>query len=133
MCLTFSSYIPSTIVQVLFSDNFLKSFKNLPTKRTKEWVISLLLKLSSGWRPKRKKVDLLCGSSSQMLKQYKVEGLFVVCSKDIVKEMTFTQVLRIWDILPPEDIPKVLKHLDSIFESYTDDFISRCSEQRFEG
>ncbi|RHN57021.1 putative RNA helicase [Medicago truncatula] len=119
--------------KVLFSDNFLKSFKNLPTKRTKMWVISLLLKLSSGWRPKRIKVDLLCGNSSQMFKQYKVEGLFVVCSKDIVKEVIFTQVLRIWDILPPEDIPKVLKRLDSIFESYTDDFISRFSEQRFEG
>jgi len=120
-------------VQVLFSDNFLKSFKNLPSKRTKKWVISLLLKLSSGWRPKRVKVDLLCGNSSQMLKQYKVEGLFVVCSKDIVKEVNFTQVLRIWDILLQEDIPKVVKRLDCIFGSYTDDFISRCSEQCFEG
>jgi hypothetical protein len=120
-------------VQVLFSDNFLKSFKNLPSKRTKKSVLNLLLKLSSGWRPKRIKVDLLCGNSSQMLKQYKVEGLFIVCSKDIVKELNFTQVLRIWDILPPEDIPKVVKRLDSIFGSYTDDFIKRCSEQCFEG
>ncbi|KAK2383851.1 P-loop containing nucleoside triphosphate hydrolase superfamily protein [Trifolium repens] len=119
--------------KVLFSDNFLKSFKNLPSKQTKKSVISLLLKLSSGWRPKRIKVDLLCGNSSQMLKQYKVEGLFVVCSKDIVKESNFAQVLRIWDVLPPEDIPKVVKRLDSIFGRYTNDFISRCSEQCFEG
>ncbi|CAI8586619.1 unnamed protein product [Vicia faba] len=119
--------------KVLFSDNFLKSFKNLPSKRTKKLVISLLLELSRGWRPKRIKVDLLCGNSSQMIKQYRVEGLFVVCSKDIVKESNFTQVLRIWDILPPEDVPKVVKRLDSIFGSYTDDFISRCSEQCFEG
>ncbi|CAJ2677794.1 unnamed protein product [Trifolium pratense] len=119
--------------KVLFSDNFLKSFKSLPSKQTKKLVISLLLKLSSGWRPKRIKVDLLCGNSSQMLKQYKVEGLFVVCSKDIVKESNFTQVLRIWDVLPPEDIPKVVKRLDSIFGRYTNDFISRCSEQCFEG
>ncbi|CAJ2677798.1 unnamed protein product [Trifolium pratense] len=119
--------------KVLFSDNFLKSFKNLPSKRTKKSVISLLLKLSTGWRPKRIKVDLLCGNSSQMLKQYKVEGLFVVCSKDVVKESNFSQVLRIWDVLPPEDIPKVVKRLDSIFGSYTDDFISRCSEQCFDG
>lgn len=72
------------------------------------------------------KVDLVCGKSSQMLQQYKVEGLFVVCSKDV---LNFTQVLRIWDILPSEDIPKVVKRLDSIFGSYTDDFISRCSEK----
>ncbi|PNX84125.1 hypothetical protein L195_g040178, partial [Trifolium pratense] len=52
---------------------------------------------------------------------------------DIVKESDFTQVLRIWDVLPPEDIPKVVKRLDSIFGSYTDDFISRCSEQCFDG
>ncbi|WJX52814.1 hypothetical protein P8452_38884 [Trifolium repens] len=119
--------------KVLFSDNFLKSFKNLPSKQTKKSVISLLLKLSSGWRPKRIKVDLRCGNSSQILKQYKVEGLFVVCSKDIVKESNFTQVLRIWDVLPPEDIPKVVKRLDSIFGRYTNDFISCCSVQCFEG
>ncbi|WJX52816.1 hypothetical protein P8452_38886 [Trifolium repens] len=119
--------------KVLFSDNFLKSFKNLPSKQTKKSVIGLLLKLSSGWRPKRINVDLHCGNSSQILKQYKVEGLFVVSSKDIVKESNFTQVLRIWDVLPPEDIPKVVKRLDSIFGSYTDDFISRCCEQCFEG
>ncbi|KAK2437779.1 P-loop containing nucleoside triphosphate hydrolase superfamily protein [Trifolium repens] len=119
--------------KVLFSDNFLKSFKNLPSKQTKKSVISLLLKLSSGWRPKGIKVDLHCGNSSQILKQYKVEGLFVVCSKDIIKESNFTQVLRIWDVLPPEDIPKVVKRLDSIFGRYTNDFISRCSVQCFEG
>ncbi|KAJ1399973.1 UvrD-like helicase, ATP-binding domain [Sesbania bispinosa] len=119
--------------KVLFSDNFLKSFKKLRSERTKKSVISLLLKISSGWRPKRIKVDLLCGNSSKMLKQFKVEGLFVVCSKDIIKESRYTQVLKIWDILPPEDIPKIVKRLDSIFGSYTDGFISRCSEQCFEG
>ncbi|PNY14343.1 lupus brain antigen-like protein, partial [Trifolium pratense] len=46
--------------------------------------------------------------------------------KDI---LNFTQVLRIWDILPSEDIPKVVKRLDRIFGSYTDDFINRCSEK----
>ncbi|MCH79808.1 hypothetical protein A2U01_0000565, partial [Trifolium medium] len=48
-------------------------------------------------------------------------------------ESNFTQVLRIWDVLPPEDIPRVVKRLDSIFGRYTNDFISRCSEQCFEG
>ncbi|KAL5057860.1 hypothetical protein RYX36_029464, partial [Vicia faba] len=117
--------------KVLFSDNFLKSFENLPSKRKKKSTLNLLLNISSGWRLKRIKVDLVCGNSSQMLKQYKFEGLFVVSSKDIVKESNFTQVLRIWDILPPEDVPKVVKRLDSIFGSYTDDFISCCSEQCF--
>ncbi|OIW00707.1 hypothetical protein TanjilG_09676 [Lupinus angustifolius] len=127
---TFHSY---ALVQVLFSDYFLKSFKNLKSERTKKSVINLLLKLSLGWRPKRIKVDLLYGNSSLMLKQFKVEGIFVLCSKDIVKESNYTQVLKIWDVLPPEDIPKLVKRLDSIFGSYTDDFISRCNEKYFEG
>ncbi|XP_057420200.1 uncharacterized protein LOC130714313 [Lotus japonicus] len=123
----------NSVWKVLFSDNFLKSFKKLRSEKKKKSVIGLLLKLSSGWRPKRIKVDLLCGPSSQILKQFKVEGLFIVCSKDIVKEARYTQVLRIWDILPPEDIPKIVKRLDNIFASYSDDYIRRCSEQFFEG
>ncbi|KAK2371482.1 P-loop containing nucleoside triphosphate hydrolase superfamily protein [Trifolium repens] len=119
--------------KVLFSDNFLKSFKTLQSEQKKKSIIGLLYKLSSGWRPKRIEVDLHCGSSSQMLKQFKVEGLFIVCSKDIVKESRYTQVLKIWDILPLEDIPKVVKSLDNIFASYTDDFIKCCSEQCLEG
>ncbi|XP_057452229.1 uncharacterized protein LOC130744053 [Lotus japonicus] len=115
--------------KVLFSDNFLKSFKRLRSEQKKKSIIGLLYKLSSGWRPKRIEVDLLCGSSSQILKQFKVEGLFIVCSKDIVKESRYTQVLKIWDILLLEDIPKIVKSLDNIFASYTDDFIRRCSEQ----
>ncbi|CAL0324811.1 unnamed protein product [Lupinus luteus] len=119
--------------KVLFSDYFLKSFKNLKSERIKKSVINLLLKLSSGWRPKRIKVDMLYGNSSLMLKQFKVEGIFVLCSKDIVKESNYTQVLKIWDVLPLEDIPKLVKRLDSIFGSYTDDFISRCNEKCLEG
>ncbi|KAK2383852.1 P-loop containing nucleoside triphosphate hydrolase superfamily protein [Trifolium repens] len=118
---------------VLFSDNFLKSFKRLQSEQKKKSIIGLLYKLSSGWRPKRIEVDLHCGSSSHMLKQFKVEGLFIVCSKDIVKESRYTQVLKIWDISPLEDIPKLVKSLDNIFASYTDDFIKRCSEQCLEG
>ncbi|KHN25944.1 TPR and ankyrin repeat-containing protein 1 [Glycine soja] len=119
--------------KVLFSDNFLKSFKKLRSKQTKKLVLDLLLKLSTGWRPKRMKVDLLCGNSSQILKQFKVESLFVVCSTDIVKESTYTQVLKIWDIMPLEDVPKLVKRLDNIFGSYTDEFISCCSEKCLEG
>ncbi|KAL4392729.1 hypothetical protein AHAS_Ahas03G0374200 [Arachis hypogaea] len=123
----------NSIWKVLFSDNFLKSFKKLRSKRTKKSVISLLLKLSSGWRPKRMKVDVLCGNSSQMLKQFKVEGLYVICSTDIEKESRYMQVLKIWDVLPPEDIPKLVRRLDNIFGSYSDDFVSRCNEKYFEG
>ncbi|CAL0324815.1 unnamed protein product [Lupinus luteus] len=119
--------------KVIFSDNFYKSFKKLQPDRRKKWVIGLLLKLSSRWRPKRKKVEVLCGNSSQMLMQFKVEGLYVLCSKDIVKESSYTQVLKIWDILPLEGIPELVKRLDNLFRSYSDDFITHCNEKCFEG
>ncbi|XP_038701351.1 uncharacterized protein LOC119998175 isoform X2 [Tripterygium wilfordii] len=119
--------------KVLFSDIFFKSFKRLASIRTKKSVLSLLLKLASGWRPKKRKVDSLCGGSSQTLKQFKVEGLYVVCSIDIIKESRFLQVLRVWDVLPLEDIPKLEKRLHDIFAKYTDDFINRCKEKSLEG
>nr|XP_023876777.1 uncharacterized protein LOC111989221 [Quercus suber] len=124
--------------KVLFSDNFLKSFQKLKSVRRKKLVINLLLKISSGWRPK--KLSVVCESSSQILKQFKVEGLYIVCANDIVKEwsdiakeLRYYQVLKIWDIVPIEDIPKLVKRLDSMLKKYTDDFINRCQEKWLEG
>ncbi|KAF2298165.1 hypothetical protein GH714_016701 [Hevea brasiliensis] len=116
--------------KVLFSENFRKSFSKLTSVRTKKFVLNLLLRLSSGWRPKKKNVDSVCEKSSQILKQFKVEGLYVLCSIDIVKEeVKYIQVLKVWDVLPLEDIPRFVKRLDGIFERQTDDFISRCNEK----
>ncbi|KAI4357248.1 hypothetical protein L6164_001209 [Bauhinia variegata] len=119
--------------KVLFSDNFLKSFKMLHSQRKKKSVISLLLKLSTGWRPRRRNIDSLRVGLSPILKQIKVEGLYVICGTDIEKESRYTQVLKIWDVLPLDEIPKVVKRLDGIFGRFSDDFISRCMEKCFEG
>ena len=133
---SFISFLQSP--QVLFSDNFLKSFQKLKSVRTKKSVISLLLKISNGWRPK--KFSVICESSSQIIKQFKVEGLYIVCANDIVKEwsdmaeeLRYSQVLKIWDILPIEDIPKLVKRLDSMFGKYTVHFINCCQEKCLEG
>ncbi|KAA8532347.1 hypothetical protein F0562_032398 [Nyssa sinensis] len=119
--------------QVLFSDNFKKSFQKLMSIRTKKSVLNLLLKLSTGWRPKKRNVDSVCESSSQALKQFKVERLFLVCTIDIVKDFGYIQVLKVWDILPLEEIPKLVKRLDGIFATYTDDFINHCKEKFLNG
>ncbi|KAL6295349.1 hypothetical protein ACE6H2_003491 [Prunus campanulata] len=115
--------------KVLFSDSFLKSFKKLKSIRLKKSVLNLLLKLSSGWRPKKR----ICESSSPILRQYKVEGLYIVCTTDIAKYVEYTQILKIWDILPLEVIPKLVNRLESILKRYTDDFINRCKEKCLEG
>ena len=108
---------PSTYLQVHFSDKFLRSFKRLRSEQSKKLVIRVLERLSNGWRPNKTRVELYCDNSFQMLKQFKVESRYVICSIDIVKLSSYTQVLKIWDILPMEDIPKLAKRLENVFTS----------------
>ncbi|KAB1205205.1 putative helicase MAGATAMA 3 [Morella rubra] len=126
--------------KVLFSDNFLKSFRKLKCVQQKKSVINHLLMLSNGWRPKKRSLDPVCESSSQMLKQFKIGDLYIICANDIVKEwseevgeLRYIQVFKIWDILPAVDIPKLVKRLDSLFRNYTDDFLHRCKEKCLQG
>ncbi|XP_026433956.1 uncharacterized protein LOC113331459 [Papaver somniferum] len=117
--------------KVLFSDNFRKSFMRLKSFQTQKSVINLLLKLSNGWSPK--KVDSVCGNSLQLVKQFKVGRLYVISAVNIAKYSSYVQVLKIWDILPLEEMPKLVKRLDSIFSMYTDNFINRCKEKKADG
>ncbi|KAK3421347.1 hypothetical protein EUGRSUZ_G01998 [Eucalyptus grandis] len=119
--------------KVLFSDNFLKSFRKLASLRTKMSIIMLLSRLSGGWRPKKRNVDIICEHSSHIVRQFKADGFYVICTTDIVKELRYIQILKIWDVLPLEDVVKLVKRLDSIFETYSDDFISHCNEKCIEG
>lgn len=119
---------------MLFSDNFLKSFKNLKSFQKKISVLNLLLKLSSGWRPKKRNVDTICKSSLMLLKQFKVDDLYVVLTTDIEKNLGYMQVLRIWDVLPGLlDIQELTDRLDRIFNRYTEQFINLCREKCLEG
>ncbi|KAL0302223.1 UNVERIFIED_CONTAM: Helicase SEN1, partial [Sesamum angustifolium] len=115
------------------SDNFRKSFRTLKPSYAKKWVINLLLKLASGWRPKKINVDWTCKGSSYVLKKFKVENYYVVCSIDIIKDSIYEQVFKVWDIFPMVETPKLLERLDSIFAMYSDDFVNRCKEKLFEG
>ncbi|PON39575.1 ATP-dependent DNA helicase PcrA [Parasponia andersonii] len=118
--------------KVLFSDNFLKSFKKLTSVRRKKSILTLLLKLSSGWRPKRPLVESGSGSSLEIMR-FKVEGLYVISTVDITKDFKYKQVLKIWDVLPLDDIPKLIKRLDNIFGKYTENFVNLCNEKSFDG
>ncbi|KAI3957883.1 hypothetical protein MKW92_005401 [Papaver armeniacum] len=113
--------------KVLFSDNFRKSFARLKSFQARKSVINLLLKLSNGWSPK--KLNSACENSFQLVKQFKVGRLYVISAVDIMKYSSYVQVLKIWDILPLEEMPKLVKRLDNIFSMYTDDFINRCKER----
>ncbi|KAK2992171.1 hypothetical protein RJ640_000807, partial [Escallonia rubra] len=118
--------------KVLFSDNFRKSFAKLKSVEMKNLSLLLLSKLSSGWRPKSN-AGVSCESSSNILRKFKVGELFIVCSVDIVKESWFIQALKVWDILPLQDISKLVKRLDNIFSKYTEDYLTRCGVKLLEG
>ncbi|KAK6242401.1 hypothetical protein SCA6_007790 [Theobroma cacao] len=78
--------------------------------------------------------DLLNGDSVLFKSaKWKVEGLYIVCSIDVVKRQRYTQVLKAWDVLPLEDVGRLVKRLDGIFKMHTDDFISHCNEKYLKG
>ncbi|KAM7484789.1 hypothetical protein LguiA_000798 [Lonicera macranthoides] len=112
--------------KVIFSDNFRRSFLKLKSAETKTLVLLHLSKLSSGWRPKRGNVSATFESFSGILKSFMVRGLYIIASIDIVKESWYIQALKVWDILPLHDIPKLVKRLENIFGMYTEDFLNRC-------
>lgn len=117
----------------MFSGSFTKSFKKLEME-TQNLVLLFLSKLANGWRPKR--VNSVVGSESstkKILKQYKIGTYYILCSVDIYKELWYTQTLKVWEILSLQDIPKMIKRLEHIFEMYTEDYISRCSKKCVEG
>ncbi|XP_042028915.1 uncharacterized protein LOC121775899 [Salvia splendens] len=118
--------------QVLFSENFRKSFQKLRFSSTKKLVINLLLKLGRGWRPRKLNVDWKCENSSYIIKQFKIDIYYVVCSIDVMKDSIYKQVLKVWDILPMTDTTKLLKRIDSIASMYTDVFINHCNDKLFE-
>lgn len=75
----------------------------------------------------------VCVNSTEIVNQFKVEGLYVVCTTDNVKDLSCKQVLRIWDLLALEDIPILIGQLESIFCKYADDFINFCNEKSLDG
>ncbi|XP_074273010.1 uncharacterized protein LOC141596685 [Silene latifolia] len=119
--------------KVLFSDNFVKSFSKLPSTRAKKSVMNVLVKLSNGWRPKKIRVDPVCDSAIQIVKQYKVEGRYIISTIDIIKEVRYFQVMKIWDIVSLEDVSALVKRLDNVYGAFTNDFLSRCKERSLEG
>lgn len=118
-------------MQVYFNDRFLRSFKRIKFEASKNRVINLIERLSSGRRPKWNNVDLCCENSNHVLKKFKVETNYVICSIEIVKlGSRYIQVLKIWNILPLEDIEQSAKRLDNnVFKRYTDEYSRMCKKK----
>ncbi|XP_068646917.1 uncharacterized protein [Aristolochia californica] len=117
--------------KVLFSEDFRKSFAKLKSLQTRTAVVQLLLRLADGWRPKSKIFDF--PDSFQLAKFCKLKDLSLVWMVDIAKREDYSQVMKVWDIVPTTDISKLVKRLDNIFGMYTDEYISHCLAKCVEG
>lgn len=75
------------------------------------------------------------GTSAELLETYEVnELLYLIWSVEIHKQDSdFVQVMKIWDIVPFSDIPKLTERLDIIFGNYTVDKMNRCKHRSFDG
>jgi senataxin len=100
-------------------------------------VISLLAKLSSGWRqsPEERNIIVLHGTSSELLENYRVnDQLSLIWTVDIIKEnKNDTQILKVWDVLSLHDLPKLARSLDAVVGNYTVNKMNRCRHKCTEG
>ncbi|XP_075105369.1 LOW QUALITY PROTEIN: uncharacterized protein LOC107763176 [Nicotiana tabacum] len=121
--------------KVLFSEDFSKSLARIKDAEIREEVISLLVKLSSGWRMSGKHniFYIKGGNSSGLLEIYSVNRLKLIWTVDILLEnSTYYQVLKIWDIIPGYQIPKLAKDIEILFGFYTVNMMNRCRCKRVE-
>ncbi|MQM02509.1 hypothetical protein Taro_035273, partial [Colocasia esculenta] len=117
-------------MNVLFSEFFKKSLGKIQSIQLRKTVITFLLKLASGWRPK-KYIDVAYEDPLKLVKQYRVKGFIIVCTIDIMKYSEYIQVLKIWDILPSSDVPILVDRLSAFLKAY--DYIDYCKMKHFEG
>ncbi|KAL4593874.1 hypothetical protein ACB092_M008500 [Castanea dentata] len=123
--------------RVFFSNDFLKSMSRVKDTEICKEVLTLLENLANGWRQSLQKKNLYVhhGTSAQLLEQYEVKGLLhLVWTIDILKENSYyIQILKFWDILPLDEIPKLANHLDVLFENYTMEKMNHCKYKCFDG
>uniref|UniRef100_A0A6P4A234 uncharacterized protein LOC107422114 n=1 Tax=Ziziphus jujuba TaxID=326968 RepID=A0A6P4A234_ZIZJJ len=116
--------------KVCFDDAFWRSMVRVKNNELCKQVLSLLEKLSNGWRQPQKGRNLIVHDkiSSQLLEYYKVnDQLYLVWTIDIIQENSnHIQVLKVLDILPLSSIAELEKQLEILFKSYQLDKISRC-------
>ncbi|KAK4416944.1 putative ATP-dependent helicase C29A10.10c [Sesamum alatum] len=123
--------------KVCFSAKFHESITRIRDLGIQKEAVSLLVKLSNGWRPQHKDeaVCSIAGVSSQLLEWCDVKGpLKLIWTVDILREnSTDTQVIKVLDILPEPEIQELAKEFDILFGNYTVNQMSRCLCKQIEG
>ncbi|MFS8009812.1 putative P-loop containing nucleoside triphosphate hydrolase, DNA2/NAM7 helicase, helicase [Helianthus anomalus] len=124
--------------QVKFSDTFLKTVARLTDHEICNKVVSLLVKLSGGWREPEKAGNcrLNTEGSCTLIEEYKVtHDLCLIWAVDIVaQDSVCIQVLKVWDVSSVNKFEELSKMLtEKVYGNYTVNMINRCKERRTEG
>ncbi|KAK9062132.1 hypothetical protein SSX86_019318 [Deinandra increscens subsp. villosa] len=124
--------------QLKFSDTFSKTIARLADHEICKKVISLLVKLSGGWRKLEEAGNSKVNTEGTctLLEQYKVtQDLYLIWAVDIVaQDSVCIQVLKFWDVLPAtkfEELSRILT--EKVYGNYTVNMMNRCKERRTEG
>ncbi|CAM8913513.1 unnamed protein product [Rhodiola kirilowii] len=135
-----SAAFKSAIWKILFSDDFVKSMKKIDIIEIQKSVLELLQMLSTGWRANKsaKDVNVILeegSTASELLEVYKVSGGFdLAWSVGIEEEKSnCTQIIKVWDILYPTEVPKLARRLDALVGNYTVNMLNRCKYKYTEG
>ncbi|KAG9137009.1 hypothetical protein Leryth_013853 [Lithospermum erythrorhizon] len=123
--------------KVCFSDDFLKSMTGIKSDEIRKQVISILRKLSSGWRmpqPRSSLKNMHDGIASQLMEICDVKAnLKLIWTTDILKENSLhIQVIKIWDVMPSAKIPDLARRIDMSFGEYSTSIIERCKDKQIE-
>uniref|UniRef100_A0A453L918 Uncharacterized protein n=1 Tax=Aegilops tauschii subsp. strangulata TaxID=200361 RepID=A0A453L918_AEGTS len=127
-----SAVFSNTRWKVILSDEFRKSFTKLKSPQLRKEVLQKLIKLGDGWRTTVKNLDM--PGVSHLVKVYKVWDLYLVWSTDIEKtERTYSQIIRIWDLLSQQNVARTVQRLENLFSMYTDDYLDHCRRVQAQG
>ncbi|CAA0317863.1 unnamed protein product [Arabidopsis thaliana] len=121
--------------KLCFSDEFKKYVGEIKNPETYRKIKNFLERLSQGWLKEEETERENLVSSSQLLKQSKIDDVLrIIWAVDILKEdFHYDQVLKIWDVVPSSDAPEALKRLDLNHTNYTKDEIEKCKARCIRG
>lgn len=114
----------------------MKSLARIKSTEVRKEVLYLLMQLSSGWRQPCGEINLnVINDTCQLLELYKVNLLlYLVWTVDIVEEnLKYIQALKIWDVVPFSEIPKLEKNIDIFYGEYSMDIMNCCKFRHFDG
>lgn len=99
-------------------------------------VLLLLSNISTGFRkPHQERYVSFKDLIPRLLEYIKVdEMLHVIWNVDIIEEnASYVQILKVWDVLPWFEVPKLVNHLNTFFSTYSTERLNCCKFRCAEG